>query len=319
MLSVNQSIEQSPHKNNVRMDIINAQVARAISLSKRTIKILTLPGETCSFEKQLISACSPHGITVIGDCCELNPQRTKIWHKMKLNLPKELSPHNVDIMSMNFSQYDLIWLDFCGFPNDARIQATIDAIGARDVGTVYVTFQVVGSHYRGGNEGLIKQLDSKSMTVPDATVAAITRKIKSAKLKNVHPIMDIRYLGGESEKVDMLTLGFQTGKTKIIPCLVENRIISIREARKANKDKNTCSIVDKYRKKNFKKRSKGAKKAWVTRRKKAHFIYAYGEQVGTMFFDIYVKIEKLRTLHGDAFKRVSKAIDDDIKAIKNLK
>jgi hypothetical protein len=238
-MSKNQSIENSVYKNNARQEIADQIAKWAKSLCKKNIRILTLPGEQCLFEKMLVAKCKRYGIKVTGICCE---NKLPSFRKMRKNLPEGLSPSCYDIEYYDNESFDVIWLDYCGTPHYQdciRIKSLQKIVKKNPVSLIYVTFMTNALRIKGGIAEMRKVLldefnltDNPDNSESDIVKYAIHRHLVVGN-KRVHNVMNIVYAGGESGVSDMQTLGYQCGLTKILPLNEQDWLTPVREANEA--------------------------------------------------------------------------------------
>ena len=241
MSDVNHSIEHGQYKDNVREEIVGQIVKWATSLCKKTIRILTLPGQECLFEKKLVEACATAGIKVEGHCYE---SKKNIFEKMHNTLPAGLRAWNSDISLWKIDeedekmQFDVAWFDYCGEPLvQNRLEVFLEFVKLHNVALAYGTFRLQS-----------RQQCASYLSYDicghfhDDVAQAIREHIEKLELAHCHKILDIKYAGGGAGLSNMLTIGFQTGKVKIIKCLEDDWLLEHRQKVKGRQE----AMLDRF-------------------------------------------------------------------------
>ena len=239
-MKANESLENNPFKAKIRNEIADQIITWAKKLSKKSIHGATLPGQYANFENLLIKKAKAAGITVTLDCYEDVSRAGSSWElyfQMEENIPKEATPHETNIVDADFSKLDFAWFDFCGNPWNDKVGFTLlnsllnfEESRKSKPSLFYATFLTIG-RVKGGKDLVTRKINLRTECDNARTVEDAVRSYYKEYL-NSTCIMGIDYLGGERIGTDMLTVGFQTGRVKILPCISEDWRVSIRKERR---------------------------------------------------------------------------------------
>jgi hypothetical protein len=265
-MNKNDSIERNRHKQEIRGDI-RSQMVCLTKGNNKSLRLCTLPGVNCLFERMMAEYCKENNIALRLICVEKNP---KLIELSKPNLPEcalMLSGHLDKIITQSinkgaFVKFDGIWVDLCSAPDPMYIfnVSKYIKLWLEDKGLIYVTFWIQGrgkqglpsilNLLRGYHRDRPIDIDASLITldyVKEQIEAALWSSFKENNLSNIKKIYSVIYPGGDKEKTPMLTIGFSKGicsnNPEYVEPIIENRLAKIRKFKQEKKS-------DKYASKN---------------------------------------------------------------------
>ena len=203
----------NPHKNVVRVDIMNQisdfkPMTRLLGDKKNMLKVMTLPGTNFVFEEMLTSQLRYKGRDVRFVCFESMKERFK--------LTGEAVPLNVQLVYGKFqdhtkgSDYDVVWADYCctlKYPK-ALVNAVRAATASGKETLLYVSFCMARVDYR----EIGQRLGSPGCTPNRVVERCIEINLKGKGIP-FRKIYSVNYAGGSNAGVSMLTVGYHIHPT----------------------------------------------------------------------------------------------------------
>lgn len=248
IIVTNKNIEQSVEKSNRRYEIADQVISWAKVNHVSDLKCAVLPCENWYFEKLLLNMAE---VAYNGDAPSFTihgvERNRQVAIKSAINKPeqsilfndslhylltreqiinKKLGIGVIDNTVRKFNtDYNFIWADYCGRPNNDLIRHNGEYLGRMDKGGVlYVTYDISGKHCPDGREGLCKSL---KISRKDISGGLIKKIIKVAdkncdKGYSVNCIYNVIYKGGDGST--MITLGFIIGKKSKLPHVIKKHV-----------------------------------------------------------------------------------------------